>query len=70
MTCCADDIGGIGYLCRYGDEGPKTNDWIMVEAKVEKAFSPVHNCDAIILIEQKRAPTNPPKEELVSFVNL
>ena len=67
MTCCADDIGGIGYLCRYGDEGPKTNDWIMVEAKVEKAFSPVHNCDAIILIEQKRTPTNPPKEELVYF---
>jgi len=67
MTCCADDIGGIGFLCQYRNEPPKTNDWIMVEAKAEKSFSPLHNCDAIILIEQKVTPTGAPKEELVYF---
>ena len=67
MTCCADDIGGIGYLCKYKKDAPKSNDWIMVEAKVEKSFSPLHNTDAIILIEQKVSPTDPPKEELVYF---
>ena len=67
MTCCADDIGGIGFLCKYQKEPPKSNDWIMVEAKAEKSFSPLHNCDAIILIEQKVSPTVAPKEELVYF---
>ena len=67
MTCCAEDIGGIGFLCQYKGEPPKTNDWVFVDAKVEKSFSPLHGTEAIILIEEKVAPANPPKEELVYF---
>ena len=67
MTCCAEDIGGIGFLCQFKGEAPKTNDWIFLDAKVEASFSPLHNTDAIILIEQKVTPANPPKEELVYF---
>ena len=61
MTCCADDIGGIGFLCKYRSEPPKSNDWIMVEAKAEKSFSPLHNCESIILVEQKATPTGAPR---------
>ena len=67
MTCCADDIGGIGFLCQFGGEAPKTNDWIFLDARVEKSFSPLHNTDAIILIEEKVSPASAPKEELVYF---
>ncbi|MGX8705422.1 MAG: TIGR03943 family putative permease subunit [bacterium] len=67
MTCCADDIGGIGFLCSFKGEPPKSNGWIMVEARAEKSFSPLHNCEAIVLTEQKVQPTDPPKEELVYF---
>jgi len=67
MTCCAEDIGGIGFLCQFNGQPPKTNDWIFLDAKVEKSFSPLHNTDAIILIEEKVSPANPPKEELVYF---
>ena len=67
MTCCAEDIGGIGFLCQYKGSGPKTNDWIMLEAKAEKSFSVLHGCDAIILTEQKVQPTGAPAEELVYF---
>lgn len=67
MTCCADDIGGIGFLCKFKGQPPKTNDWIMVEAKAEKSFSVLHNCEAIVLTEQKVTPTGAPKEELVYF---
>lgn len=67
MTCCADDIGGIGFLCKFSGQPPKTNDWIMVEAKAEKSFSPLHNAEAILLTEQKVTPTHAPKEELVYF---
>ena len=67
MTCCAEDIGGIGFLCQYKGEPPKVNDWIFVDAKVEKSFSPLHGTEAIILIEEKVTPASPPKEELVYF---
>ena len=67
MTCCAEDIGGIGFLCKFAGAAPKTNDWIFLDAKVEKSFSPLHNAEAIILLEQKVAPAGPPREELVYF---
>jgi len=67
MTCCAEDIGGIGFLCKYTGEAPAPDGWIMVDAKAEASFSPLHNSNAIILTQQKATPTNPPKEELVYF---
>ena len=67
MTCCADDIGGIGFLCRYKDNPPETNDWVFLTAKVEASFSPMHGCDAIILLEEKTEPAGAPEEELVYF---
>ena len=67
MTCCVDDIGGIGFLCRYNKEEPKTNDWIYVTARAEASFSPLHGRDAIILLEEGISPAEPPEEELVYF---
>ena len=67
MTCCVDDIGGIGFLCRYGKQEPKTNDWIYLTAKAEASFSPLHGRDAIILIEEEITPAEAPEEELVYF---
>ena len=69
MTCCVDDIGGIGYLCKADGELPKKDAWIMLTAKVEASFSPIHNRDAIILIAQTINPAKPPDEELVYFNN-
>lgn len=69
MTCCVDDIGGIGYLCKVDGELPKKDAWIMLTAKVEASFSPIHNRDAIILIAQTINPARPPEEELVYFNN-
>ena len=67
MTCCVDDIGGIGYLCKVDGELPKENAWIMLTARVEAGFSPLHNRDGIILIAREIEPATPPKEELVFF---
>lgn len=67
MTCCAEDIGGIGFLCQYKNNPPKSNDWIFLTARVEASFSPLHNCDAIILVDPEISPAGPPQEELVYF---
>ena len=67
MTCCADDIGGIGYLCQVKGDLPKENAWIMLTAKVEEGFSQLHGREGINLIAQNITPAKPPKEELVYF---
>lgn len=67
MTCCVDDIGGIGFLCRYGAKEPDTNDWIYLTAKAEASFSPLHGRDALILLEESISPAEAPEEELVYF---
>ena len=67
MTCCADDIGGIGYLCKVKGDLPKENAWIMLTAKVEAGFSALHNRDGINLIAQTINPAKPPEEDLVYF---
>ena len=69
MTCCVDDIGGIGYLCRYNDKLPDVKDWIWLTAKVEASYSPLHGRDAIILLEDQISPAEAPEEELVYFNN-
>lgn len=67
MTCCADDIGGIGYLCKVQGELPKENAWIMLTARVEAGFSALHNRDGINLVALTINPAKPPEEELVYF---
>ena len=67
MTCCAADVGGIGFLCRYADKRPKTDTWFYLTAKVESGFSVIHNRDAVILLEIKSEPAEKPEEELVQF---
>ena len=69
MTCCVEDIGGIGFLMKYKAPAPATNEWFMVTAKAEAAFSPLHGRDAIVLIEEERVPAQQPEEELVYFNN-
>ena len=67
MTCCVNDIGAVGYLCKVQGELPKENSWIMLTAKVEAGFSALHDRDAIILVAQHITPARPPKDELVYF---
>lgn len=69
MTCCVNDIGGIGYLCRYKGKLPPVKDWIYLTAKVEASYSPLHGRDAVILQEESIEPAPAPEEELVYFNN-
>ena len=67
MTCCAADVGGIGFICRYLNKRPKEDSWLMLTAKVEAAYSKIHERDAVILIEQESCEAEKPEEELVYF---
>ena len=67
MTCCAADIGGIGYVCKTEEKLPDRNQYYTVTVKAEKGFSPIHNRDALILVEQAREDAEKPEEEVVTF---
>ena len=67
MTCCANDIGGIGFMCKYSGAAPAENQWLEVTAKVQKGYSLIHDRTAILLIQQKVSAAKAPKEDLVYF---
>ena len=67
MTCCAEDIGGIGYVCKTADKLPDRNIFVDVVVKAERAYSPIHGREALILIEQSRSIAEKPEEEIINF---
>lgn len=68
MTCCADDIAGIGFYCKCGDNRPDPKQWFYLTAKAEACFSELHGCESIILIWENAEIAEAPEEELVYFV--
>ncbi len=67
MTCCANDIGGIGFVCTFKGPQPAENQWLDFTVKAQKGYSMLHDRQAIILIEQKVSAGKAPKEDLVYF---
>ena len=71
MTCCADDMSFLGYLCRYEQASKLENrDWITITARVGKAALPEYEgnegpvLDAVA-IEPAQAPS--PRDQVITF---
>lgn len=68
MTCCADDIAKIGFICHYKDASSfKVNDWVKVTVKVKPEFSKKNQSLFPVLWADKVEKTEEPKEEVVYF---
>ena len=67
MTCCANDIGGIGFICTVRGKLPAENQWLDFTVKAQKGYSMLHDRDAIILVLDKLSEGKAPKENLVYF---
>lgn len=68
MTCCADDIAKIGFICHYNDAEKLTvNDWVTVAVKVKLEFSKKNQSLYPVLWADKVEAAEPPKEEVVYF---
>lgn len=70
MTCCADDIRGIGFITSHTDPMPAQGQWIELTARCEKGYSPIHDMEGILLRQMKFKSTSKPEEELVYFVDV
>lgn len=68
MTCCADDIAKIGFICHYaGAKKLAVNDWVLVSVKVKPEFSRKNQSLYPVLWADKVEPAKPPEEEVVYF---
>lgn len=68
MTCCADDLTFLGYVCKSKEASElKNRQWIYVTAEVKKEYYEGYQGEGPVLYAQKIVKTAPPKEELVSF---
>lgn len=68
MTCCADDINYIGFLCNTETEIKlKNKGWYKVTAKIKVENNPVYQGAGPVLNILSIEPTQKPQEELVYF---
>ena len=68
MTCCAEDIQYIGYVCK-SSEAPKLKEgsWVLVTAVIHKEFLPVAGRKEPVFQALSVEPSPPPETELVYF---
>lgn len=68
MTCCAEDIQYIGYLCK-APEGTKIRigSWYKVTARVAMEKNPVYRGEGIVFYAEKAEECRGPQVELVYF---
>lgn len=68
MTCCADDIAFLGYVCKYDRCNELSNkDWVQVTATVHKEYWKDYNGEGPVLHAIRVVPTKKPKQELLNF---
>lgn len=68
MTCCADDIQKIGFLCHAdAAELLENGEWVTVSVKVKPEFNPGYQQMYPVLWADEVKKAEPPVEELVYF---
>ena len=73
MTCCADDIQFIGYLCHTNHaksstiKSLKNKMWITLTAEVKIEYNKEYGEEGPVLYAKRVEAAEPPEEELVYF---
>ena len=68
MTCCADDIQFIGYVCQSGKApGLKEGEWVEVTGTIRKEYSPAYRDEGPVIHVEDLKKTTAPKDEMVYF---
>lgn len=68
MTCCADDISKIGFICHYKDAASlAVDEWVRVAVKVKPEFSRKNQALYPVLWADRVEKAEKPEEEVVYF---
>ena len=66
MTCCANDMQFMGYLCRSKQSNQLKNEtWVKVTAKIHREYMKAYGGEAPVLYATKIEITEKPKNEFV-----
>lgn len=69
MTCCAEDMSFLGYVCEYAGAGQlKQRDWVRVTAVVKEEYWADYNGKGPVLHAESVERTKAPREEVISFM--
>lgn len=68
MTCCADDVQFIGFLCKADDwEGIDNKDYVNITARLEFKYRKEYGEKGPVFYAEEVTKVDKPKEELVYF---
>ena len=68
MTCCADDVAFIGFLCYYEHASEiKSRQWVTVTARLRWQYCEAYQDEGPVLYAASVEDAQPPKEDLVYF---
>ena len=68
MTCCADDVQYMGFLCKADDWSRyKNKDYVTVTARLEYKYMKEYGEEGPVFYADTVEPAEKPKEELVYF---
>lgn len=68
MTCCADDIAFLGFICKFEGAGALAQkDWIEIEADIRIEYRKEYKAKGIVLYAKEVNPTEKPEDDLVYF---
>lgn len=72
MTCCADDMAFIGFICHYkGAKDIPEKEWVRVNATIKIEAHPMYNNGlGPILYANSVTTVKPPKNQVIDFSNL
>ena len=66
MTCCANDITCLGFLCR-GDLKPSKTQWYTLTAKAQTVYNKAQDHEVVALMQVSAEPTEKAKDQYVTF---
>ena len=68
MTCCADDIRFLGYVCKTAEAKTlKMGDWVEVTGTVKQEYNDMYQETGPVIYPESITPAEKPQEELVFF---
>lgn len=68
MTCCADDIQFLGYICTFDEEPEfRHGDWVYVKARFDYGYSRLYDEEGPVLKLEDIKAGRQPQQELVTF---
>lgn len=68
MTCCADDMAFLGYVCQYDQAASLTQkQWVKVQAVVQREYWADYNGEGPVLHAVSVQPCKEPKQKIIDF---